>query len=197
MNTKIGVIGCGTIGEVLVKSACRLFEVGVIDVEVSRSERFARDYGVFAYDDHELLITDSDIIIVCVKPHDFVSLQSMLAGCLDDKGIISIIPGQSVQFLRQLTGSRSIALCMPNIAARVGKSLTGVVISASDSRFRERCVSILGGLGKIIEIPESKMDGFTALSGSGIAFALMFIHAMAASGVKVGFDYQSSPPCLY
>jgi len=47
---------------------------------------------------------------------------------------------------------------------------------------------IFGALGRAIELPESQMDAFTAISGCGPAYVFEFVAALRDAGLAVGFE---------
>ena len=76
---------------------------------------------------------------------------------------------------------------MPNTAAVVLESATAVTrgtrAAADDIA---TALTLFGCIGKAVEVPESMMDAVTGLSGSGPAFVLLAIEAMADGAVRVG-----------
>ena len=100
------------------------------------------------------------------------------------KGITSILKGFN---------AGSIARFMPNLAAKNGKALVGISFcNNSNNAFKNECMDISKAIGTPCEIDESLMPAVTGLSGSGIAFAFSFIHALALGGVESGINYQKS-----
>ena len=57
---------------------------------------------------------------------------------------------------------------------------------------REDALALAAALGTALEIPEKLMCAMTGVSGSGLAFVLQFVHAMALGGVAAGFDYKTA-----
>jgi pyrroline-5-carboxylate reductase len=58
--------------------------------------------------------------------------------------------------------------------------------------FRAEILELAAAAGSALEIPEKLMAMITGLSGSGIAFAFAFIHALAMGGVKTGLGYTQA-----
>ena len=82
---------------------------------------------------------------------------------------------------------------MPNIAATVSESITAVSPGQNASKeFIKEAVKIAESIGKAIVLSESQMSAFTGLSGSGIAYVLSFIHALALGGTEQGIPYNQS-----
>ena len=57
---------------------------------------------------------------------------------------------------------------------------------------KSEVLDLAGALGTAMEIPEKLMGAMTGVSGSGLAFVLQFVHAMAQGGVAAGFDYRTA-----
>jgi pyrroline-5-carboxylate reductase len=76
---------------------------------------------------------------------------------------------------------------MPNTPALISK---GVIALAATPEVPEAKINqlerILGGSGIVDQIEERYMDAITGLSGSGPAFAYIFIEALADGGVQAG-----------
>ncbi|MCK5673060.1 MAG: pyrroline-5-carboxylate reductase, partial [Spirochaetales bacterium] len=58
--------------------------------------------------------------------------------------------------------------------------------------FVKEAVNIAESFGKAIVLSESQMSAFTGLSGSGIAYVLLFIHGLALGGTEQGIPYDQS-----
>jgi pyrroline-5-carboxylate reductase len=75
---------------------------------------------------------------------------------------------------------------MPNTPSLVAEGMTVVVSDEgleSDLALAEK---IFTSIGRVIRLEEKHMDAVTALSGSGPAYAFLFIEALADGGVKMG-----------
>ena len=75
MDKKIGFIGCGNMGEALIKgvSASRIFakrDIFATDMRLEKLKAIKRKYGVNICRDVKELYSRADIILLCVKPHD-------------------------------------------------------------------------------------------------------------------------------
>ena len=79
---------------------------------------------------------------------------------------------------------------MPNVAASVQASLTGLYtedeLDEADEAIIEQIFSAVGSTAWLDD--ETQMDGFIALSGSGIAYFFRFMQAMMAAGESYGFE---------
>jgi pyrroline-5-carboxylate reductase len=79
---------------------------------------------------------------------------------------------------------------MPNTPAQIGEGMT-VWVATAETRAeqREQVRSLLQAMGQEIEVREEKyLDMATAVSGSGPAYAFMFMEAMVDAAVYIGFS---------
>jgi pyrroline-5-carboxylate reductase len=190
---KLGIIGFGVMGEAFVAGLRRQkpdLPIVVFDVKKERVEAARSHGGLEIAASASEAARDSDLVLLCVKPQDAKSLLAQIHDNTRGKHVVSILAGTSIATLSAGLETVEIARFMPNIAAVLGKALVGVSYHQSSSdAFKEECLAIARALGTPIEIPERLMAAVTGISGSGIAFALSFIHAMAQGGVASGFDY--------
>lgn len=187
----IGIIGCGTMGgaiaTALVKSGKH--KVRVCDHHPDRiAETGAESASV------EDILAASDIVILAVKPQSLPSLiGSFPPETQPAEGWISLAAGWNCSRLENVLGSHEVVRYMPNIAARVGASVTAV---CPGSRARQElvddAVSLAGLFGSAFLLDESLLPAFTGISGSGIAYMFQFIHAMAMGGTHAGIPYGRS-----
>lgn len=177
---QIGVLGCGNMGGAIVKALSG--KVNVCDRHSDRIEA-AGGYSV----DFMYLIATSDILILALKPQTLRKLYPRIAET--DAKIISIAAGISVEELETALNKKEVVRFMPSLAAKCRNSVTAVCRQSASDEFYKKAVEIASSFGEAVEIPESMMDGFIALSGSGIAYVLQFAHAMAMAGTREGIPY--------
>jgi pyrroline-5-carboxylate reductase len=87
---------------------------------------------------------------------------------------------------------------MPNLAIIYGEGVIGL---SSDDSFpksdKDKLSNAIESLGKLVWIPESKMDALTALAGSGPAFFLTMFEAMVESGIAMGFTAKETQSLIH
>ncbi|MDS9469516.1 pyrroline-5-carboxylate reductase dimerization domain-containing protein [Paracoccus sp. MBLB3053] len=129
------------------------------------------------------LISESDVIVLSIRPQDWEGL-GLLAG---DRLVISFMAGIGMNRLAACGGR--ILRAMPNAAAAIGRSYTPFVaaegVSASD---RATAMALLGAFGATEELPdEAQLDLMTAVSGAGPAYpallAMVLAQFLTARGV--------------
>ena len=195
---KIGIIGVGNMGAAIAEGMKKSFPeivIGIMDIDSQKAKELSDSIEgkIFQSDNFEDFCLYSDIIILAVKPQYLDGLFVKLSGYTQNKKIISIAAGKTISYFIEKTGSNNIIRFMPNIAATVGESITAVSPGQNASEdFIKEAVEIAESIGKAIVLSESQMSAFTGLSGSGIAYVLSFIHALALGGTEQGIPYNQS-----
>jgi pyrroline-5-carboxylate reductase len=192
----IGILGFGVMGQAFAAGLRRGHPdrgILVYDTDPVKLAAAGSSRGIAAAKSLEELVRGSDPVIICVKPQDLTALLPAIRGSSKGKGVISILAGRRIETLAAGLRTEQIARLMPNLAAIKGKAVVGVAFHAgARDGFRKECLGLVGALGVPQEIPERLMAAMTGVSGSGIAYALCFLHAMAQGGVAAGFDYAAA-----
>ncbi|MDI9395375.1 MAG: pyrroline-5-carboxylate reductase [Euryarchaeota archaeon] len=200
INRKIGFIGAGKMGSALMQGIIKAGivapeNIGASDVYEPFLKELQTKLGIRVSTDNALIVRESDILILAVKPQ---TLGQVLEDLRDDitheKLVISIAAGVPISTYEGalLEGSRVVRV-MPNIAATVSEAASGISLgkyaSAEDMK---DALTIFSAVGTAVQVPESLMDAITGLSGSGPAFIFPVIEAMADGAVFVGMDRKSA-----
>ncbi len=156
----------------------------------SSAQKLAREYGVNAALGNQEAIMASSVIFLCTKPAQALETLVKDASLLQNKLIISLAAGIMSEDLFVAAGGQArIIRTMPNIAVRINKGVT-TITPHSSSTHNDLLLAqeFFGALGSIYEITEDQLNGATALSGSGPAFALLFLEALLEGGLASGID---------
>ncbi|MHB8416724.1 MAG: pyrroline-5-carboxylate reductase [Myxococcales bacterium] len=196
LGKKLGIVGCGNMGEALVKGliGSGLAEAAGIWASAPSQERLdelSSRYGIRVTRDNRAVTKAADVVIFAVKPQ---ILDGVLEQCAPemsaDKVVISLAAGVPIAAIeRRLRPPARVVRAMPNVAALVGASATGLAAAphatADDLGLAER---IFGAVGKTAVVEEALLDAVTGLSGSGPAYVFLVIEALSDAGVKVGLS---------
>lgn len=120
-------------------------------------------------------------------------MKEAVAPLVDKLGnalVISIAAGLDMAALsRWLGGHRTIVRCMPNTPALIGAGITGLCalpeVSAEQRAAADRVLKAVGTTVWIDD--EARIDGVTAISGSGPAYVFLFIEALQQAAAELGF----------
>jgi pyrroline-5-carboxylate reductase len=193
---RIGFLGCGNMGEALVKGLVEasVVSAGALMASDSRTDRLAdldRRYGVRIAKDNVELARECDVIVLAVKPQIMAAVLTEVAPTLSRRQlVISIAAGVATATIRKEVG-KDIRLIrvMPNTPALVLEGATAIAkakgLEAGDL---ETAQEIFGAVGKVVVLDEELMDAVTGLSGSGPAYVAVVIESLADGGVKMGLD---------
>ncbi len=194
MNCKIlGVIGCGNMAYALVKGLKEAgfgFESMVgFDINPDRLELFQRELGVEPVSSNEEVAQRADVVLLAVKPAQVGQVLGEISSRLTrEKLLVSIAAGISTAFIEEAIGRPvPVVRVMPNTPCLVGRGVSAISAGKAASLENEELVArMLSAVGEVCRVPESYMDGVTALAGSGPAYIYLVAEAMTDAGVEVG-----------
>lgn len=196
MNKVIGFVGAGNMGGSIVYGAV---SSGVISREnvlinsIDVSEK-VKSLNINVTNLEEL-IKKSDYIILCIKPIGFEALLNEIKNIkgFESKVYISIAAGITIDYIKSILGDVKVIRTMPNLPLFAGGGMT---VIAPDSKAEEDDISaaeeIFSASGKTLRISESNINAYTAVSGSGPAYAFMFIEALADGAVRCGIPRKEA-----
>ena len=182
---KIGVIGCGVIGSALAAHFAKKNRVMLFDRNFSKSSKLAAEIGAVAAHELSQVIQESDIVVLAIKPKDLKKFSEEASSLFfAAHTLISVPGGTSLATLQSYFPKPHIIRCLPNIPMICGEGVIGFV---EDVKLKEQVNGLFQGLGLLVWLSEEKLEGLSALAGSGPAFVYVLIEAMIDSGVFLGF----------
>ncbi|KAI1795811.1 pyrroline-5-carboxylate reductase [Ganoderma leucocontextum] len=135
---------------------------------------------------------ESNVILLCCKPQIAQTIMSEpgMKEALEGKLLISILAGVTIAQLQAMVlPSTKVVRAMPNTPCKIREGMTVVsTLQPSEESELERTIilNIFSAIGRCRFLEEKHFDACTALSGSGPAFACIFLEAMADGGVMMG-----------
>ncbi len=194
LKEKIGFIGGGKMGEALINGILRakLSSAGKIivsDVDKKRCQLLEKETGIKTTQDNKKITSDSDIIILAVKPNMMGNVLDELNSEITSKHlIISIAAGVPLSFMESsLNEGCRVVRVIPNTPCLVGETAAGYALGKNATQADGKLVGqLLDAVGKSFLLDEKHLDAVTGLSGSGPAFIYVVIEALADGGVKMG-----------
>ena len=188
---RLGIVGYGNMGSAIVKGLTDngLFmasDIHVYDIDKDKLDKAGAE-GNFTHTSIEELAQSSDTVIVAVKPKDISDVLKALQRISDEKLIISIAAGVSLETIESFLGEKPVIRVMPNTPCMVGAGVNVLTRgSKASDKHVEKATKILSTIGFVSEVPETLMDAVTGLSGSGPAYVALIIDALSDGGVKMG-----------
>jgi pyrroline-5-carboxylate reductase len=193
-NQTLGVVGCGTMGQAIVRGilqagAVAPSQVFASDARPETAAALARTHGIRTTTDNLAVATACQAVLVAVKPHqvgavlDNDAMRTALAGKL----VVSIAAGVRLEKLCAYLPKSALVRAMPNTPALIGEGMAGLARGkgTTDPQMAV-ALGLFAAVGKSLEVDESHMDIVTALAGSGPAFVFVMIDALADGAVRLG-----------
>ncbi len=198
MKNTLGIIGFGKMANAICK--------GVVN------SGFINPDNIFAYDiNRESLVENSkklkinpvfDIcelaeksssILIATKPFIVGEILENIKNLSDNKLIISILAGITIEAYESVLVNSRIVRVMPNTPAMVNEGMSVVCGGKkSDKNDVNFVYQMFSKLGSAVILDESLINAVTAVSGSGPAFYYYIIDSIAKAGEKLGLDYETS-----
>jgi pyrroline-5-carboxylate reductase len=200
LKERIGFIGGGKMAEALAKGIinANLSSVDKIiasDVDEKRCQVLERGAGIKTTQVNRKITTNSDVIILAVKPNVIGIILKELKNDITPKHlIVSIAAGIPLNFIESVLneGCRVVRV-MPNTPCLVGETAAGYALGKNATQDDGKLVGkILNAVGKSYLLEEKHLDAVTGLSGSGPAFVYTVIEALSDGGVKMGLPRDIS-----
>ncbi|MBL7891503.1 MAG: pyrroline-5-carboxylate reductase [Bacteroidia bacterium] len=193
---KLTIVGCGNMGLIYARAFLKYDIVSSANLilaeknEERKQELKKLSIGkVTVVNDKE--ISESDIIIISVKPQDFNELSQGLKSVISPKSIvISIMAGINISFIENALGTGNVVRAMPNSPAEIGLGMTAYTASKTLSMEQvHKAENLLSTTGRTVFFEnEGLLDAVTALSGSGPAYFFYLVKYMIDAGKQMGFD---------
>ena len=200
INKRIGIIGCGNMGAALLSGLSKVLEKSVSlmvsEIDAARRDVIQKKYRVIVEIDNNNLVKFSDVIILAVKPKDFeqVLRHEVCCGASKDKLLVSIAAGITTSYIEKIVGKDiPVIRAMPNMAAIVGESVSGMCAGSSASADDTKLArEIFSSIGDVIQVKEDLMDAVTAVSGSGPAYFFYLVEALIKAACVLGLDEDNA-----
>jgi pyrroline-5-carboxylate reductase len=202
----IAILGAGSMGRAILSGLLRP-EVRVEgDVRVTnRTAAKAADFdgteGVRAYatesdpDANRAAVRGVKLVLVGVKPVMVAGLLAEIADALEpDALVVSVAAGvTTATFEAALPESVAVIRSMPNTPAVIGRAVTGI---SAGSRSTDEDLALVRSLfetvGEVVEVPESRLDALSTISGSGPAYVFFLIEQLTATAIDKGFTPEEA-----
>lgn len=188
----IAFIGAGRMASAMIKGL-RLKKVAPQAIACTggagkTGRALAKATGIGYQPDLIRLLTTADCVVLTCKPQQFHSLDPIIEQETKGKLVLSILAGLSLELLaKRLSQARNVIRAMPNLPGQIGAGITAFCslkpLTKNDNAKVHR---LLGGLGRLLLVPEEYMDAVTAISGSGPAYVFEFTEALRRAALRIG-----------
>ncbi len=193
------VIGTGNMGQALVsgflgQGILKPIELRVCDSDLNKAKNFADKNGCAPFGEASKAVIDSDYVLLSVKPQVIDSVLDGILPFLDSKTVvISIAASVTLDRLRRhLAGNTPIIRVMPNTPALAGAAVSAVCSDQVDAERLAFVIELLGSCGIVVPCSEAQLDAIGCVSGTGPAYVMLFLEAMADAAVKLGIPRDTA-----
>jgi len=184
LKKRFSFIGAGNMATAIIEGIG--MPVCVYDKNTAQYEKFAGKGHTFAADIPEA-VANGDYVFLCVKPQNFDEVLPIIASCeLQEKIIISIAAGITVERMERSLGDIPIIRVMPNTPMMIGKGVIGLCRNArvGDKVFSEIC-RLFSTRGEVVVLDESKINALIAGVSSAPAYVFLFIKSIAEKAAEL------------
>ncbi len=191
---RIAFIGAGNMGTALIRGllgagSCPRELIGASDPDPARLRALSAEFGIATSADNAAAVESSEVVFLAVKPQVLPGLlQKLRPNIPPSKLVVSIAAGVSCAAIEaELGADARIVRAMPNTPALVLAGATGVAkgrnATDEDLGWAKELFEVVG---QAVVVDEKLLDVVTGLSGSGPAYVMLFIEALADGAVKMG-----------
>ncbi|KAF0289614.1 Pyrroline-5-carboxylate reductase 3 [Amphibalanus amphitrite] len=152
------------------------------------------------------VVRESDLVLVAVQPLVAESVFAGLGAALTDgkeRCFVSLVTGWTRQRIIETISSRRpvgaqqtpfhVVRCVPNLPVSIGEGST--VYCCGDDLPRNWLLSVemvFSALGSCQKVDERLMDAYSGAFGSGTAYVLSFVDALASGAVHLGVPWHEA-----
>jgi pyrroline-5-carboxylate reductase len=199
-SQRIGMLGAGNMAGALIRGllaskSVTAEQIVASDPRAEHLKELETKYGIKTFSDNRELAAVSNLVVLAVKPQVIDRVLDQMADCFaPDTLLVSIAAGVPIRSLEaRLPAHVRVVRAMPNTAAIALAGATGI---APGSRATQADIDVTQALfaavGRSVVLDESLIDAVTGLSGSGPAYIMVIIEALADGGVKVGLHRDTA-----
>ena len=151
-------------------------------------KKAASDFGVISSASVSEAVSDADYVLMAVKPQQFDEVLEGLKGYLkNDAILLSIAAAVTTSRIKGILGDgRKFVRIMPNTPAQVGAGFSAICpvgLSEDEEGFVKK---LFETCGEVVICDEKTLDAIGCVSGTGPAYVMLFIEAMADAAVSLG-----------
>ena len=192
-SMKLAVIGTGNMGKALLSG---FVNGGVInpsdawcfDVFEEACAKCAADLKVNAASSISEAVDGADYVLMAVKPIHFdKALMDVKSSLKAGSIVLSIAAAVTCERIGNILGEgMKFVRIMPNTPAQVGLGVSAVCPVGLSDEETAFVLKLLNTCGETILCDENTLDAIGCVSGTGPAYVMLFIEAMADAAVSLG-----------
>ncbi len=199
-SRRIGMLGAGNMAGALIRGLLASGtvtpeQVRASDIQSDRLEALEQQHGIATTTDNLSLVEWADLIVLAVKPQVIDRVLDQVGDAFSPHTlVVSIAAGVPIRAIEsRLAEGVHVVRAMPNTAAI---ALAGATAIAPGAHATDDNVAVarklFDAVGRSVTVDETLIDAATGLSGSGPAYIMLIIEALADGGVKVGLHRDTA-----
>ena len=190
----LAIIGTGRMGEALLSGLLRsgawpADRIVCTTRTQRRADEITERHGVVAHTDSAAAAAGSDVVLLAVKPQSMAALLAEIGAKLHtDQTVVSVAAGVSTATIEAALPERvPVVRVMSNVPVQVDEAMSVLAAGAhAEAGHVETATTILGHVGKVLQLEEQQLDAVTGLSGSGPAYLFLLAETMIEAGILLG-----------
>lgn len=151
-----------------------------------RATALAEEVGGKAVDTNEQLVSESDFVVLAVKP---AALEEVAASLPAPRAVLSLLGATPLGKLAEQFPDSTVIRLMPNLAVEVR---AGVICVADPEGADPGIVSeyraLLSSIATVYELPDESMDVATAVMGCSPAYFAVVAEALGHEAASAGIE---------
>ncbi len=195
----IGLIGFGNMGQAMVQGLLKTKSVQAGNVwacarNKEKLQKNCDELGIHACRDAEEVVSNSDLVLLAVKPYQLQEVLEPIKEQLKEKIVVSIAAGKPFAELEKMLSQGTAHLSIiPNTPIATGN---GVIVCEQTHSLNEEQLALFASLfspcAQLIYVETNLLSVAGTISGCGPAFVFLMIEALGDAGVKYGLDRKSA-----
>ncbi len=156
--------------------------------EAKRMELSER-WGITVLEDDRAVARQADLLVLAVKPQALPALfERIIPLRKPGQCMLSLAAGRPLNWLEAAIGADTpLIRAMPNVAARVGGSVTALCENGKVSEGqKDLATAVFRAVGQAVWMTEERMKAYSTLTGAAPAFTFLYLEALASAGLKAG-----------
>ena len=198
---KYGFIGAGNMVSAIVKGMTRSGNFSGADIllcskSTTSAQNLAKQCACQALDTAMAVAQESDVLVFGVKPQVLPVILPELAPVIQQKKllVLTLAAGKTLSWYVPYFGEDiPLIRVMPNINAKIGAACSGLCANeAATTAQTALAKEIFSTIGSVHEIPENQFSIFSVIGGASVAFAYLYMDALARAAVKAGMPKKQA-----
>lgn len=190
----IGFIGLGNMARAIIagmrdSGAFRNTPILGSDHNEGKRLEMGERWGVTILEDDIAVARQADLLVLAVKPQALPALfERILPIRKPGQCALSLAAGRPLAWLEGALGADvPLIRAMPNVAARVGGSVTALCENGrASAEQKELAAAMFSAVGHAVWMTEERMKAFSTITGAAPAFTFLYLEALASAGLMAG-----------